>query len=87
MIAIAYTGYWVCMSAVTQRQPAVEFDPMHEASEGETFDRVACRDCGLSFPAGEGLVLHFALKGPCPACGGSFQLALAPATRPVPIGL
>ena len=59
--------------------------PVQEAREAEAFDRVACRDCGLSFPAGEGLALHFALKGPCPECGGSFQLDLAPASPPVPL--
>jgi hypothetical protein len=72
------------MSVVTQ-QPAVEHESMQETWEAGAIDRVACRDCGLSFPAGEGLVLHFALKGPCPECGGSFQLDLAPASPPVPL--
>ena len=57
-----------------------------EAAELE----LVCSWCGESFPAMDGPALLYALKSPCPACGGEFHLVenqgLASSARSVPAG-
>ena len=35
---------------------------------------IACDDCGRRFTTGDGPGMMAAIKGPCPDCGGHFQL-------------
>ncbi len=37
-------------------------------------DRLTCDGCGRSFGTIDGPAMLAALKGPCPDCGGQFQL-------------
>jgi hypothetical protein len=71
----------VSTQPLTRPLPAVA-DPAPETAdvaylEGfDRFDHIACRSCGWQFPAPEGAAMLFALKGPCPNCGGEFELIL-----------
>jgi hypothetical protein len=42
----------------------------------EDFDLIRCRDCGASHPTVEGPAMLYALKSPCPHCGGDCELAV-----------
>ena len=44
-----------------------------------TLDLIACDGCGRSFTTSDGAGMLDAIKGPCPECGGAFQLAQIPA--------
>jgi rRNA maturation endonuclease Nob1 len=38
-------------------------------------DLIACDGCGRSFKTDDGVAMLAAIKGPCPSCGSTFQLA------------
>jgi ribosomal protein S27AE len=67
------------MSVSTQLPPVVA-EPVRDIQEAvpeaEDFDSISCGRCGWWFPAPEGAAMLFALKGPCPNCGGEFELIL-----------
>jgi hypothetical protein len=48
-----------------------------DATDGR-LDLIACDRCGRSFATEDGPGMLAAIKGPCPECGGTFQM------RPVP---
>lgn len=41
-------------------------------------DLIACDGCGRRFAAWDGRAMIAAIKGPCPSCGGRFQLVAKP---------
>ena len=41
----------------------------------ETLDVIACDGCGRHFPTTDGPGMIAAIKGPCPDCGGRFELS------------
>jgi hypothetical protein len=41
-------------------------------------DVIACDACGRNFATQDGLGMLAVIKGPCPDCGGRFQLTEAP---------
>lgn len=43
-------------------------------SEAEHLDLIACDGCGRSFVTADGPAMMAVIKGPCPTCGGRFQL-------------
>ena len=55
---------------------------MFRDEQRERDDRIACRSCGDSFPAPEGVALLWALKDSCPLCGGELILLLDGAPEP-----
>jgi hypothetical protein len=38
------------------------------------YDRIACAGCGRMFTTIDGAGMLAAIKGPCPDCGGAFEL-------------
>lgn len=46
--------------------------------EAGRLDLIACDDCGRSFATADGAAMLAAIKGPCPDCGGRFQLTASP---------
>ncbi len=40
----------------------------------QKLDLIACDGCGRRFATGDGPGMIRAIKGPCPDCGGRFQL-------------
>lgn len=40
----------------------------------QTLDLIVCDGCGRRFATGDGPGMIAAIKGPCPDCGGRFQL-------------
>ena len=53
-----------------------ERDRRVEAEAG--LDVIACVDCGRSFATQDGPGMIAIIKGPCPDCGGRFELTAAP---------
>lgn len=53
--------------------PSTDATPAHAEEE---FDLISCRDCGSSYPAVDGPAMLYALKSPCPHCGGDCELAV-----------
>jgi Zn finger protein HypA/HybF involved in hydrogenase expression len=42
----------------------------------EEQDLIRCMDCGSAYPTVEGPAMLYALKSPCPHCGGDCELAV-----------
>jgi hypothetical protein len=54
-------------------------DPARAASASlePELDRIACAGCGRMFATVDGPGMLAAIKGPCPDCGGAFELLAA----------
>jgi rRNA maturation protein Nop10 len=55
------------------RATRIDFSPRRVE---EDVDMLRCRDCGSSYPTVEGPAMLYALKSPCPHCGGDCELAV-----------
>jgi hypothetical protein len=59
------------------RPPRPEVDRLAASGDEAGVDRldlISCDGCGRSFTALDGPGMIAAIKGPCPDCGGRFQL-------------
>jgi hypothetical protein len=56
--------------------------PGSEEITAPPLDVIACDGCGRRFATSDGPRMIAAIKGPCPECGGDFQLLAAVAVDP-----
>ena len=45
-------------------------------------DQIECDSCGRSFLTDDASGMLAAIKGPCPACGGTFRLGVSAVGQP-----
>jgi hypothetical protein len=50
-------------------------EPAPAAARPQTLDVIACNGCGRHFATTDGPGMIAAIKGPCPDCGGRFELS------------